>query len=965
MKNTILKLTLLFLTAMSVNIFAQTSFFEPTDYVGALSSDPAKDWTKDWTNFDPFNTVYPVVTNNSLLDATTEVTGRKEIPNNTTLDGIYLLKGVNYVADGSTLVIKPGTIIRAESDVSNSNFACLIINRGAKIMAEGTKMSPIVFTSNKEVGSKARGDWAGVFIAGRAPMNQTQTISGVVVSQRRMEGFDVRSQFDGLGFYGAGEGTIDAMDNSGVLKYVRIEFAGQDLNTNQELNSLTLGAVGAGTTIDYVQTSYGNDDAIEWFGGTVNAKHLISLGTTDDDFDTDFGFTGYVQFAIAIKDKRFYDGTYNAPSGASTSEGFESDNDGNGTGATPYTAAIFSNVSMFGPVAQGTSYADLSSIEKAAFRRGARIRRNSRLTIINSVFQGYRNYVMIDGSASINAAGVTAPSYEGGLQIKNNLFVDVDKSQSAISVTTATSGLAEVASTGSVDVSILQNWLLASENSNRTVSGAVFLNPLITAASVSGQGAIDFKPLDGSAALTGSSFTLSKLSGLVSTVVSGSPVVSAASFQSSSDILSNVKNMPYVITVSAMNLTSQDIIIEIPSSATGFVVSPNNVDYEQNWTISGVARLISDAGTIAGIPLSFSNPITVYDLPETVLYVKYITTSTSALNTSLKLSSENDSKSVQLTSQITRFVPAVVSASEEILAIPNSISNLTTTALVTTITASNLRQSIITISISSTADGFGFSTSAEGTYSKNWTVNGVARLIPNVGPEEDVDGAALVYEPGITVYDLPQTEIFAKYTGTLVSSIVTFATISSGATSIQVSLSNQEAPIVLLNPSITFSGARLTVGGVSLNLSDIFLTNSSGQVSYSILGEAASLSGSSLIPVSVGSVTVTGTVSTASGFNSGTATAIFNIVSFPTSYYGLLENSSVNIYPNPTYNGEFTIELGAESAATINIFDYTGSLIRDEYFIGKSLVVNGISAGFYMVKISSNNSVKTVKLVVK
>lgn len=634
MKTLIQKVSIALLAFAAMTANAQTSFFEPTDYVGALSSDPAKDWTKDWTNFDPFNTAYAAPTNTTLLDATTEASGRKEIPNNTTLDGVYLLKGVNYVADGSTLVIKPGTIIRAESDVASSNFACLIIDRGGKIIAEGTKAQPIVMTSNKAVGSRARGDWAGLFIAGRAPMNQTQTISGVTVSQRRMEGFDTRTQFDGLGFYGAGTSTGSAMDNSGILKYVRIEFAGLDLNTNQELNSLTMGAVGAGTTIDYVQCSFGNDDAFEWFGGTVNAKHLIAFGTTDDDFDVDFGFTGNVQFAIAIKDRRFYDATYNAASGASTSEGFESDNDANGTAAEPFTAPVFSNVSMFGPIPVGSSYSSLTSIEQAAFRRGARLRRNSRTSIFNSIFVGYRNYIMIDGNASLDAAGVRAnpQTFDGSLRFKNNILLDVDKAFTGVS--TVASGLAEVAA--GADVSSLNSWLLASANNNRTVSGALFVNPLITAS-----GSIDFRPTAGSAATSGASFADSKFTGNL--------MLASPSIVANPNSISNLSTTAVSLTVSASNLSSSSLMISIPSTAVGFAISTaSGSGFAQSWTITGLM-----GKTVGGIDMGYS-------LPATELFVQYTGTATSSVITYVTVSSGSTSALIALSNQAAPTVPSAI-----------------------------------------------------------------------------------------------------------------------------------------------------------------------------------------------------------------------------------------------------------------------------------------------------------------
>jgi hypothetical protein len=193
----------------------------------------------------------------------TYTTGQKVI----VTGGTITLRGYTYFEGGSSLTIAPGTIIK--SDVSQKG--ALIIERNAQIFAEGTATSPIIFTSGKAVGQRNPGDWGGIILLGNATTNRTTepTIEGGVGKK-----------------YG---GTNDA-DNSGIMKYVRIEFAGIADAPGSEINGLTLGAVGSGTTIDYIQVTYGNDDAYEFFGGTVNAKHLIGYATADDDFDFDFGY---------------------------------------------------------------------------------------------------------------------------------------------------------------------------------------------------------------------------------------------------------------------------------------------------------------------------------------------------------------------------------------------------------------------------------------------------------------------------------------------------------------------------------------------------------------------------------------------------------------------------------------------------------------------------------------------------
>ncbi|QHL88612.1 T9SS C-terminal target domain-containing protein [Nibribacter ruber] len=283
---------------------------------------------------------------------------------NRTLDAdtIYTLKGFVYVDNNATLTIEPGTIIKGEK----ASQGTLIVKRGAKIMAQGTAEKPIVFTSNQAKGQRAPGDWGGVVILGKARQNQT---SDPVVEG----GPDA--------YYG---GTNDA-DNSGVFSYVRIEFAGYPLQPNKELNGLTMGAVGSGTKIDHVQVSFGGDDAFEWFGGTVNATHLVAYKNTDDMFDTDFGYSGRVQFALGVSDPNLWDV---ASGGASN--GFESDNDGSGSTLTPLTTATFSNVTIIGPGANLPS--------GAQFGQGAHLKKGTSLSIRNSLITGFAKGITLDGS---------------------------------------------------------------------------------------------------------------------------------------------------------------------------------------------------------------------------------------------------------------------------------------------------------------------------------------------------------------------------------------------------------------------------------------------------------------------------------------------------------------------------------------------------------------------------------------
>jgi hypothetical protein len=294
-----------------------------------------------------------------------------EITSNLTLRAIdtHTLKGFVYVTDGVTLTIEPGTVIKGEKATMGS----LIVERGGKIIAEGTADQPIVFTSDQPKGTRNYGDWGGVILCGKAPTNNT--------TEPQIEG-GPRSR------YGGSEPT----DNSGILKYVRIEFAGYPFEPNKEINGLTMGGVGSGTTIEYVQVSYCGDDSFEWFGGTVNAKHLIAYKGWDDEFDTDYGYSGKLQFLLGVRDPKHAD--------TSKSNGFESDNDAQGSGNTPLTTPIFSNITLIGPLygasADKTQDDVLYNTEDAAngakggqFQAAMHIRRNSSLRVYNSIFTGW------------------------------------------------------------------------------------------------------------------------------------------------------------------------------------------------------------------------------------------------------------------------------------------------------------------------------------------------------------------------------------------------------------------------------------------------------------------------------------------------------------------------------------------------------------------------------------------------
>lgn len=333
------------------------------------------------------------------------------------------LQGIVYITKGVTLTVEAGAKVMGK--YSGSDVSALIISRGAKIIAKGTVDNPIVFTSASA--NPQSGDWGGIVLCGIAPINTSFTVSGTSVQGLfQVEGGIDNASGDGLA--GAGDAafpTANPADNSGIISYVRIEYAGYAYQPDKEINSLTMAAVGSGTQIDHVEAAFGKDDSFEWFGGTVNCKYLIAYKGQDDDFDTDNGYSGYVQFGIAVRDSVIAD--------ISKSEAFESDNNSTGTTATPKTTAVFSNMTVIGP------RATLANVGNSLFLAGAQIRRNSGISIQNSIFLGWPRGLLIDASTGTPTDNNITDST---IRFKNNTFagntIDVAYTASSSTPTGAT-----------------------------------------------------------------------------------------------------------------------------------------------------------------------------------------------------------------------------------------------------------------------------------------------------------------------------------------------------------------------------------------------------------------------------------------------------------------------------------------------------------------------------------------------
>ena len=317
----------------------------------------------------------PVGTDDS--GRTTE-TLQTPIKSNLTLKSniIYILDKPVIVENNATLTIEPGTVIKGSENTSTKTKGALIIKPGSKIIAEGTIDKPIIFTSNKPKGKRARGDWAGIVILGNAPVN-FQTNQNLTTA---------RTSFGGT----------NSADNSGILQYVRIEFAGgieaQTAPNPTKWNALTLGGVGSGTKINYVQISDCDEDAFEFIGGSVNCKYLYSLRNRLTDFKTSFGYNGVVQYVFSHK-------AQSTPTASANC--LLSENDFGGSFNTPITSPTFVNCTFVG-------YNTNVNLSNAVH-----LKNNTRLALLNSVVIGHNHSIFLDGPETTSNASAGQLEIQG------------------------------------------------------------------------------------------------------------------------------------------------------------------------------------------------------------------------------------------------------------------------------------------------------------------------------------------------------------------------------------------------------------------------------------------------------------------------------------------------------------------------------------------------------------------------
>lgn len=324
-------------------------------------------WFSNWTNFKPSTTDYS--------DASQLLTGTISTNLKLTKSNTYRLVGIVYVTNNAVVTIEPGTVIRGDKETCGT----LVITKGSKIIAEGTATDPIVFTSNKNISERRPGDWGGIVILGEAPINK---IGGMGYLDFNLD--------PAISYYGG----LDPNNNSGILKYVRIEYAGRKINALKELNGLSLAGVGKTTKLEFIQISFSNDDSFECYGGDVNFNNLISYRATDDDFDFTQGVQCNIANSIAIRNPYSSD-----ISGSRCFEIDSYDKIENADVSKKLTKIIANNITLV----------NTEDNNQGLVREAIYIKEKSYFSLNNSIVDGFSSCVLLEnkiGATPINLAKI-------------------------------------------------------------------------------------------------------------------------------------------------------------------------------------------------------------------------------------------------------------------------------------------------------------------------------------------------------------------------------------------------------------------------------------------------------------------------------------------------------------------------------------------------------------------------------
>jgi hypothetical protein len=305
-----------------------------------------------------------------------------------TKDKQYLLDGFIFVNDGQVLTIEAGTVIRAKTG-QGENASALVVSRGGKIVAEGNSVNPIIFTCEGDdlegsVPLFSKGLWGGLIILGNAPLNNENNeahVEGIPITEPR-------------GIYGGN----NEEDNSGILKYISIRHGGTNIGSENEINGLTLGGVGNSTFIEYIEVISNYDDGIEFFGGTVNCKFIVSAFNGDDAFDYDLGYHGNGQFWLAIQGPSDGDLIVEGSGGQDPELGL------------PFSLPVIYNCTFIG---RGNNISN----------KTVRMDRNAGGYFGNSIFINQHSGLYIQYKENYNSC--YAQFENGNLKVQNNIFWDV------------------------------------------------------------------------------------------------------------------------------------------------------------------------------------------------------------------------------------------------------------------------------------------------------------------------------------------------------------------------------------------------------------------------------------------------------------------------------------------------------------------------------------------------------------
>lgn len=893
-----------------------------------------------------------------LLGTNAQITVSGDITANTTWtkNNIYMLTGgFVYVTSNATLTIEPGTLIKG-------NASTLVITRGAKLMADGTQTEPIVFTSYQPAGSRAAGDWGGIIICGKAPINDPAG------SRLAEGGIDATK-----GLYGG----TDPNDNSGIIRYLRIEYAGIAYLPNNETNGLTMGGVGMGTVIDYVQVSHGGDDSFEWFGGTVNCKHLISYRGLDDNFDTDYGFSGRVQFAVALSDSLVAD--------ISGSNGFESDNDAGGSTNAPLTHPIFTNISFFGPKRTATTTIN------GNHKRGAHLRRSTALCVYNSFFAGFPTGLKLESDNSANNAKFNS------LQYKNNIIAGCPQALDSAGITIAW-GATYGSMLGWYNFPANGNSILPNSLDIMAVNPYNYTNP-------------NFLLQSGSPALAGASFTSPNLTDpfFTSTAYRGA-------FDGTNDWTKcwanyDPQNTPY--TTAGINYLAVTVTPSGPTTfcAGGLVTLTSDASSGNVWNDVGSSTTSSINVTTSGnYSVTVTNAagcvvttapvaVTVNPLPTPVVTAGGPTTF--CMGGSVTLST--GTFSMYNWSSGATGSSAVISTSGNQTVTVTDGNACVGTSPITTITVNPL-PSVPTISAggptsfctggsvlltSSYTGGNTWSTSATSdaiTVSSSGSYTVTQTDVNSCSSTSAATNVSVSSAPVPTVMVTGSTALCVGQSVTLTASASDTYSWSPGGQTTQmivvtaagtynVTTTNADAcdgvgtssnTIVTVSPVPTAAGAVASTSGFNVTFSN----TSSGATTYTWnFGDLSSSSAAAPVHAYAANGNYTVTLIASNGTCSDTIT--FN-VTLAVGIEEIQTLAGVNLYPNPV-SQEATIDINLTEAINVNVFvyDITGKVVANIYEgqmdAGTTTLkadVSNLKAGIYFTAIVSDSAKRTLKMVV-